>query len=83
MATLALNVKGLHERYGIFLGFKLAVAGGATLAITSDVISIFVIVMVTTITANDFQMLFMIKLNERPLMLTYLLMMEHKLIFLG
>ena len=83
MTTLALNVKSLHKRYGIFLGFRLAVAGGATLPIAPDVVSIFVIVMVTTMTVNDFQMPFMIKLHERPLMPTYLLMMEHKLIFLG
>ena len=44
MTTLALNVKSLHERYGIFLGFRLAVAGGAILAITSDVVPVFVIV---------------------------------------
>jgi len=60
MAVLAPNVEGLHKRDGVFLGFNLAMATGATLAIFSGVVSIFVIVMVATVTVNDFRMPFMI-----------------------
>jgi hypothetical protein len=60
MAALAPNVEGLHKRNRVFLGFNLAMAFGATLAIFSYVVSIFVIFMMATVTVNDFRMPFMI-----------------------
>ena len=60
MAALAPNVEGLHKRNGVSLGFNLAMALGAILAIFSCVVSVFVIFMVATVTINDFRMPFMI-----------------------
>jgi hypothetical protein len=82
MTTLALNVEGLHKRNGIFLGFNLPMTSGTTLALFFHVVSIFIILMVATVTVNDFRMSFMIEPNKRPLVLPYFLMVEHKLIFL-
>jgi hypothetical protein len=60
MAALALNVEGLHKRNGVFLGFNRSMAPGATPAVFSCVVSVLVIVMVATVTINDFRMSFMI-----------------------